>query len=158
MRSLAGAVGARDQHRYFGAGDPAGQLHRGRHGPGFIDHPAQVMRLRQTRPLLFAFKMQARRLAHALRQLQQILHGGQQPVIVPGLGHIVGGAGLHQLHRRLQMGPGGEQDDGKIRMIRANVPEQCYTFLAGGGICTEVHVGDDQIDAVCGQRRKARLR
>src|SRR5690606_39940816 len=51
--------------------------------------------------------------AVGLGELQQVLHRGQQPVIVPGLGHVVGGARLHQLHRRFEVCPAGQQDDGR---------------------------------------------
>jgi hypothetical protein len=78
-------------------------------------------------------------------QLQQVAHRGQQPRVVPGLGDVVRRAGLHEIHRGFEMGPGREQDHGHVGMQRTQLAEQCDAFLTRGGFAPEVHVLDDQV-------------
>jgi hypothetical protein len=82
---------------------------------------------------------------HGRAQLQQVAHRGQQARVVPGLGDVIGGAGLDQVHGRFQMRPGGEQDDRHVGVQRPQLPEQRNAVFARGGIAPEVHVLDDQV-------------
>ncbi len=54
------------------------------------------------------------------------------PVVVPGLGQIVGRARLDQIDGGVEMGPGGEQDDGKVGMARADFAKQRLALFAAG--------------------------
>jgi len=113
--------------------------------------------------LLFQLAPLAPFASHALRQravrlpeFDQVGHRGQQALVVPGLGQVVGGAGLYQVDRRIEMGPGGEQDHRQVRMARADFAEQGHAFLARGGVGGEVHVLDHQVDAIAPRARQQR--
>ena len=93
-----------------------------------------------------------------LGQLQQVLHRGQQLVVVPGLGEVVGRAGLDQLDRGLQVRPRGQQHHRQVRMALADRAEQRDAFLARRGVGAEVHVLDHQVDALALQQRQALAR
>ena len=84
-------------------------------------------------------------LFHRRAQLQQVAHRGQQPRIVPGLGDVIGGAGLDQVHRGLQVCPGSQQDHGHVGVQRTQLLEQRDAFFARGRLPAEVHVLDDQV-------------
>ncbi|MCW0463548.1 hypothetical protein NB705_000621 [Xanthomonas sacchari] len=155
---LAAAVGAGDQHRQFRARHLAGQGDRALAG-GIGEHcAAQVVALRQLLAMAALAVAAAFQFAAGLGQLQQVVDGGQQLAVVPGLGQVVGGAGLDQLHRAAELGPGGQQDHRQIRMARADRLEQGHAFLAGGGVGGEVHVLQDQIDVALAQALQAGLR
>jgi hypothetical protein len=97
--------------------------------------------------------------APRLRQFEQVVDRRHQLAVVPGLAQVVGGPGTDQVHRRLQVGPCGEQDHRQVRMARADLAEQGHALLAGGRVRVEVHVLHHQVDAVvAGQRRQPLLR
>jgi hypothetical protein len=56
------------------------------------------------------------------------------------------------------MGPCGQQDHRQIGLIGAQRTKQRRPFFARGRVRAEVHIGDDEIDALARQRRKALLR
>ena len=112
----------------------------------FVDQAAQVVTLVELGPRLRAPCTRGDVFLHGGAQLQQVAHCGQQAGVVPGLGDVVGGAGLDQVHGSLQVGPGREQDDRYVGVQGAQLPEQGDAFFAGGGLAAEVHVLDDQVD------------
>src|SRR5690606_31949933 len=97
-------------------------------------------------------------LAAGLGQFQQVVDRGQQLGVLPGFGQVVGGTGLDQLHRALQVGPGGQQDHRQVRVPLADGREQRPALVAGGGICGEVHVLDHQVHRLALQQRQSLLR
>ena len=96
--------------------------------------------------------------AACLGQFQQVVDRGQQLAVIPGLGHVVGGTGLDQVHCAAQVGPGGEQDDRQVRVAYAYFREQCLAFIARGGVGGEVHVLDHQVNGLGFQQGQASFR
>jgi hypothetical protein len=91
-------------------------------------------------------------------QLQEIAHRGDEPGVVPRLGQVVRGAGLHQLDRGFQVGPRREQHHRQVGLRGAQCAEQRDALVAGGRLALEVHVLDDEVDAAAGHPLEARLR
>ena len=120
-----------------------------------IDDAAQVEARPQGRAGRRVVLAQAGSLRAGAAQVEQVAHAGEQPRIVPGLGDVVGGARAHQLDRRLQVRPGGEQDDGQLRQAHADGAEKGHAFLAAGGLAVEVHVLDHQVHGVALQSTQA---
>jgi hypothetical protein len=122
--------------------------HRG-HGVqrfALVHQSAQVVFLGQLGARLGAPRAGGDVFFHRGAQFQQVAHRGQQAGVVPGLGDVVGGAGLDQVHGSLQVGPGREQDDRYVGVQGAQLPEQGDAFFARSGLAAEVHVLDDQVD------------
>ena len=155
---LAAAVGAGDQHRHVGTGHLAGQVERAPHRFGSEHQPVEVVLAAQLLAPLTPLAPAAGQLAAGFGKLQQVLHRGQQLVVVPRLGQVVRGAGLDQLHRGFQVRPGGEQDHRQIGMALADRAEQLHTLLARGGVGGEVHVLDHHVDGVALQHGQAVFR
>ena len=113
---LARAVRAGDQHRHVGPRHLRRHLHHGVHRRAAIDDAAQVEARRQL-GMRAVDARQPLALGRERRvQLQQVAHGGDEPRVVPGLREVVGGAGLDQLDRGLEVRPGGEQDHRQVRL------------------------------------------
>ena len=98
-----------------------------------------------------------RQLATVFVQLQQVVDGGHQLAVIPGLGQVIRRAGLDQIHRGFQMRPCGQQDHRQIRMGLPDLPEQGHALFAGGGVGDEVHVLDHQIHRLARQQRQPEL-
>lgn len=64
------------------------------------------------------------RIAPVGREPEQIGDGGHQPMTVPRLAPVVGGAQADPVPRRFQMRPCGQQHDWNIGMARVNLQEQ----------------------------------
>ena len=65
---------------------------------------------------------------------------------------------MHQLHRRLEVRPGRQQDHRQVRVARPDLAEQGHAFLAGGGLAVEVHVLDHEVSRLALEQRQARRR
>ena len=142
---LAGAVGAGDEHRHVGMRHLRGH---GRHRVqrlAFVDQAPEVVTLGELGARFGAPCARGDVFFHRGAQLEQVAHGGQQARVVPGLGDVVGGAGLDEVHGGLQVRPCGEQDHRHVGVQGAQFLEQRDAFLAGGGFAPEVHVLDDQV-------------
>ena len=81
----------------------------------------------------------------AARSSQQVAHRGQQARVVPGLGDVVGRAGLDQVHGGFEVRPCGRAGSPARRDAARAIPEQRDAFFARGGLAPEVHVLDDQV-------------
>ena len=142
---LAGAIGAGDEHGHVGV------RHLRRHrGDGvqrlaFVDEAPEVVPLGELGARFRAAGARGDVFFDRGTQLEQVAHGGQQARVVPGLGDVVGGAGLDQVHGGLQVRPGGQQDHGHVRVQGAQFLEQGDAFFARSGFAPEVHVLDDQV-------------
>ena len=142
---LACAIRSGDQHRQFRMRHLAGQRQRALTGRVCIHDAAQVVVLQQrVAPAAFS-GLGLRQFAPAFAKLQQIVDGGDQLAVVPGFRQVIRSAGLHQVDRRFQPRPCGEQNHWQIGMARADLPEQCRAFIARGGVGVEVHVLDHQV-------------
>ncbi len=155
---LARAVRAGDQHGNVRRRDVGRLGDHIAHGIAFEDQPAQVKARRQRRARLGAFLHGAFALHRQPAQFEQIAHRRQQPRVVPGLGEIVRGAGLHQFDRGFQVSPGREQHDRYRRIAFADRMEQRHALLARSRLLPEVHVLQDQVDLVRDQRAQSFLR
>ena len=152
---LAAAVGPGDEHRHVGARDLAGQLQRAQRGVG-LEHQVAEREARGERRLAVASLLaHAAHLGAGLGQLEQVLDGGQQLGVVPGLGEVVGRAGLDQLDRVLQPRPRGQQHDGHVDVAGTDGPEQRDALLARRGVGAEVHVLDHHVHAFALQQRQS---
>ena len=54
-------------------------------------------------------------------QVEEVPHRREEPRVVPGLRDVVGGARLHELDGRFEVGPGRQQDDRQVGMLRADL-------------------------------------
>ena len=142
---LARAVGPGDEHGHIGVRHLRGHRCHRVQRLAFVDQAAQVVALGELGARLGAPRARGDVFFHRGAQLEQVAHRGQQARIVPGLGDVVGGAGLHQVHGGFQVRPGREQDDRHVRMQRAQLAEQRDAFFARGRLAAEVHVLDDQV-------------
>jgi hypothetical protein len=155
---LAGAVGPGDQHRHRRRGDLPGQLQQIGHRVRAEHQAGQVVAPRQRRAPFAPRLAQLRDLVVGLAQLQQVLDGGDELGVIPGLGQVVGRAGLDQGHGRVQPRPGRQQDDGQVGPLGADGTEQRLAFLARGRVGREVHVLDDQAEGPLVQQGQALVR
>ena len=142
---LAGAIGSGDEHGHVGMRHLRGHRRHGVQRVAFVDQAAKVVALGELGARFGALRARGDVLLHRGAQLEQVAHRGQQARVVPGLGDVVGGAGLHQVHGGFQVRPGGQQDHRHVGMQCAQFPEQRDAFFAGGGLAPEVHVLDDQV-------------
>ncbi len=142
---LARAIGTGDQHRHVGMRHLRRHRRHRVHGLAFVHQAAQVVAFGELGARLGAPCARRHVFLHRGAQLQQVAHRGQQPRVVPGLGDVIGGACLDQVHGGLEVRPGGQQDDRHVRVQCTQFPEQRDAFLAGGGFAAEVHVLDDQV-------------
>ncbi len=115
---LAGAVRAGDQHRHVGARDLAGQVEHALGGRVGEHQAAQVVAalpaVAPRLPLAARPRASARL---AWPSSSRLLTVASRRCVVPGLGEVVGRAGLHQLHRALEVGPRGEQDHRQVGVV-----------------------------------------
>jgi len=155
---LTRAVGAADEHTHIGACDAAGQLDNALHRIRGEYNAAKIVLLRQTLAPAALFFLQSLVLARRLRQLQEILDRRQQLVIIPGLADVIRRARLDQLHRGFQMRPRRQQHHGQIGLLSPQRTKQRRALFSRGGIGAEVHVGDDEVNALVRQRREPFLR
>ena len=77
---------------------------------------------------------------------EQLLHGADQLLVVPGLGHVVVCAFAHQLHRCLERGPRRDEQDRHRGVDRPDATEQLDPFAPRGRARAKVHVLDDHGD------------
>ena len=77
---------------------------------------------------------------------------GQKLFVVPGLGHEVGGAGLHGAHRILYRAVGGDHDDGQARFVGANLSQNLQAVAAGQG-----EIEQDQVEGMFADALQARF-
>ena len=142
---LAGAVRAGDEHRHVGMRHLRGHRSHRVQRIALVDQAAQVVALGELGARLGAARARGDVLFDGRAQLEQVADGRQQARVVPGLGDVVGGAGLHQVHGGFQVRPRGQQDHRHVGMQGAQFLEQRDAFLARGGFAPEVHVLDDQV-------------
>lgn len=141
---FAAAVRPGNQHRQIRACDLTGETERGLGQRVGMDESAQIV-FDQRRPSTPIARIATRQLLPRLRQLQQIVDCHHQLAVVPRFGQIIGGAGFHQLHRRRQVRPRGQQNHRQIGMTCADFAEQRLAFFTRRGVGLEVHVLHDQI-------------
>jgi hypothetical protein len=127
---LARAVGTRDEHRHVGVRNLGGHRGHGMQRIAFVDEAFEVVSFGKRGARLGAMCAGADVFLHRGAQLEQIAHRGQKPRVVPGLGDVVGSAGLHQIHRGLEMRPRRQQDDRDVRVQCPQLAEQGDAFLA----------------------------
>jgi hypothetical protein len=88
-------------------------------------------------------------LAAGLAELDQVLHRGDELAVVPGLGEVIGGAGLDQVRpRRPGASTAVSRMTGRSGWRVRICPKQRHAFLARGGVGAEVHVLHHQVDVV----------
>ena len=161
---LDAAVGPGDEHRQIRSCDLPGELQHRTGERVRMHETAQVERRQRLAPTPVA-GVASRQLLPRLRQFQQVVHGRDEAAIVPRLGEVVRGAGLHQIDRRTQVRPRRQQDHRQVRVARADLAEQRFAFRTGRGVGLEVHVLHHEVhrrflqrgEAFGGRRRRARV-
>ena len=78
-------------------------------------------------------------------QLQGGGHGGQQFVVLPGLGDEVRGSLLDSLHRLLRVAVGGDEDDHRLWVEFQYLLQPGKAFASADGVAAEVHVQQDDV-------------
>jgi hypothetical protein len=81
-----------------------------------------------------------------LAQAEQVVRGDEQLLVVPGLGQIVARPLLDELHRRLQRGPGRDQQHRQPGIELLDRAEESHPLLAARGLRAEIHVLDHHPD------------
>src|SRR5262245_57643616 len=76
--------------------------------------------------------------------LEERLHRGDELLVVPRLREVIDGALLDELDRGLERRPRGHEEDRKLRVERAHLPEQRDPLLPARGPRREVHVLEDE--------------
>ncbi len=83
-------------------------------------------------------------------QLEQLLDDPDQLLVVPGLGHVVVGPLLDELHGNFERAPGGEKDDRQVGIEVPQGAKERHAALTRRVVLGEVHVLDDDPDVLAG--------
>ena len=148
-RALAGAVLARDEDVGVGGSDALDELQHRLHLGGGGDQP-QGSRLLQRGVL----RLEPLAGAQGAAQLHLGAHDGQQPRVVPGLGHEVPRSPAHRLHRQLHARPCRHHHDGQGPVDRLQAGEQVEPLLAGGRVAGVIQVHEEKIELAFRQGRE----
>ena len=80
-------------------------------------------------------------------ELQGSRYGGQQFVVLPGLGDEVRGSLLDSLHSFLRITVGGDEDDHCLRVKFQYLLQPGKAFASADSVAAEVHVQQDDVVA-----------
>ncbi len=117
-----------------------------KHRLALENNGAEIEAFRQRVSGLVPFGADILRFCAGAAQIKEVANRGQQPVVVPRFGDVIGGSGFDEFHRRFQVSPCGEQNDRHVGKAPPDLVEEGDPFLAAGGLTAEIHVLDHDIN------------
>ncbi len=140
---LAGSIRSGDEHRHVGGCHLHSQRHDLLHLRALVYDAAEIVATLKLPSRTPALRGEAQVLLLQLPHAQEILHDGDELVVVPGLGDIVIGPFFDELNRHLERREGRHEHDRQIGVEFANGSHELHPFDPRGRVATKIHILDD---------------